>query len=96
MPIELLNERLLTIEWELRELPDVSQTERGSLAAAQHVGRGRPAGGRADRRADGEGASCTTVSWPLGAERLVDAGSLRAHLGGGTLTEGRVSRVSSW
>ena len=42
-----------------------------------------------------EGASCTTVSWPLGAERLVDAGPLRHPASAAARSPRRSHRVSS-
>jgi mycolipanoate synthase len=84
----LLNERLLTIEWEQREPADVARSEAGSwLLLNTSDGADGLAAGLTDALT-AEGASCTTVSWPLGADGLADAGSLRSHLGSGTLTQG--------
>ena len=83
----MLNERLLTIEWEQRELADVARSEAGSwLLLSTSVGAAGAAG--LTDALTAEGASCTTVPWPLGADGLADAGSLRSHLGSGTLTQG--------
>ncbi len=89
----LLNERLLTIEWELRDLPDVAKTGAGAWLLLNTSDAADPLAAGLTDALTAEGASCTTVSWPLGAERLVDAGPLRTHLGGGTLTEGGLKGV---
>jgi polyketide synthase 3/4 len=89
----LLNERLLTIEWEPRDLPDVAKTGAGAWLLLNTSDAADPLATGLTDALTAEGASCTTVSWPLGAERLVDAGPLRSQLGGGTLTEGGLKGV---
>ena len=78
----VLNERLLTIEWEPRELPEVSQAEPGSwllLSACD----ADPLTAQLDEALNSAGAQCTTVSLPLGP---VDAAQLRSLLSGSGLT----------
>ena len=91
----LLNERLLTIEWELRDLPDVSKTGAGAWLLLNTSDAADPLATGLTDALTAEGASCTTVSWPLGAERLVDAGPLRDPPRRRHAHRGRVSRVSS-
>jgi polyketide synthase 3/4 len=76
----VLNERLLTIEWERREPPDTSDVEAGSWLllcisdAAEKL---------ATELADAlivNGAQCTTLSWPRDAEQLTDAAQLGRSL----------------
>ena len=77
----LLSERLLTIEWEPRDLPDGSHAEPGSwllLGAAadsltSHLGEALNA----------DGAHCTTVPLPHGQWGPGDVAALRALLSGG-------------
>lgn len=79
----MLNERLLTIEWEPAELPDGSTTDSASWLV---LGTSEPAdpftAGLVDAL-NADGAQCTTVSWPLGADHADGTSSLAAHLGGG-------------
>ena len=75
----MLNERLLTIEWEQRELPDASAGRRGILAAAQHVRRGDGAGDVGGRCADRRGRGVHDVSWPMAGDQLVAPTAARPH-----------------
>lgn len=78
----MLNERLLTIEWEPAELPESTQSDPGSwllLSASASVGAVTSA--LADALAV-DGALCTTMSWPLGTDHLSESSPLRAHLNG--------------
>ena len=86
----VLNERLLTIEWDKRELPDASEGDAGSWLL---LSTSDAATALATSVADAltvEGAECTIVSWPMAGDQLVGAEggaatSLRSHLGGGNL-----------
>ncbi|MGO9693042.1 MAG: sulfolipid-1 biosynthesis phthioceranic/hydroxyphthioceranic acid synthase [Mycobacterium sp.] len=75
----LLNERLLTIEWEHRELPEVTHGEPGSwlLLSACDVTDALPA--QLGAALNSIGAQCMTVSWPLGP---MDVAQLRSLLSG--------------
>ncbi len=80
----LLNERLLTIEWEPRELPAATGSEPGSwllLSASDDGsdGRDRLTAQLADIL-NSDGAQCNTTSLPLGS---VDTERLRSLLSGG-------------
>ncbi len=80
----LLNERLLTIEWEPRELPGATQSEPGSwlLLSASDAGsdgHDRLTAQLADDL-NSDGAQCNTASLPLGS---VDTEQLRSLLSGG-------------
>jgi mycolipanoate synthase len=82
----MLNERLLTIEWEHRELPDVSQAEEGSWLLLSTSDAASPLTTQLGNALNAEGSHCTTMSWPLGADHLVDAEPLRSLLRGDDLT----------
>lgn len=80
----LLNERLLAIEWEPRELPEAAQTEPGSwlLLSAPDVGSAGhdPLTAQLADVLNSGGAQCVTASLPL---RSVDTERLRSLLSGG-------------
>lgn len=76
----LLNERLLTIEWEPRELPEASRSEPGSWLLLGTSEGGDPLAEQLADILNYDGAQCNTVSIPLGA---VDAARLRPLLTGG-------------
>lgn len=79
----LLSERLLTIEWEPRELPEAAQSGQGSwLVLAAADGHDRLAAHLADALNSG-GAHCTTVPLPVGS---VDTAQLRSLLSGDAQT----------
>ena len=48
----VLNERLLTIEWQQRAVPDVAHADAGNMAADQHLRRCGSTGNQADRCAE--------------------------------------------
>jgi mycolipanoate synthase len=83
-----LNERLFTIEWEQRELPDSSQLDAGSWLLLSTSDAANPLTSNLTDALNVEGAQCTTVSWPLGADPLGDGAPLRSHLVGNKLNEG--------
>ncbi|MCA2242618.1 type I polyketide synthase [Mycobacterium sp. WUMAC-067] len=76
----LLNERLLTIEWEARELPEPAQSGQGSwLVLSASDGHDRLVA-HLDDALNSDGAQCTTVALPVGS---VDTARLRSLLSGG-------------
>lgn len=75
----LLNERLLTIEWEPRELPEPVQSGQGSwLVLGASDGHDRLLA-QLDDALNSDGAQCTTVSLSVGS---VDTAQLRSLLSG--------------
>ncbi|BBZ26251.1 mycolipanoate synthase [Mycolicibacterium madagascariense] len=81
----MLNERLLTIEWEQAQLPDSSRAEPGNWLV---LNASEPTDALATELAEllnDDGAQCTAMSWPLGADHLADTAALRAHLAGDNL-----------
>jgi polyketide synthase 3/4 len=81
----VLNERLLTIEWEQRELPDVSQLDAGSWLLLNTSDAATALTTQLADALNVAGAHCTTMSWSLGADQQVDAAPLRSRLGGNNL-----------
>lgn len=72
----LLNERLLTIEWEPRELPEPAQSGHGSwLVLGAADGHDRLAADLADALTS-DGAQCTTVLLPVGSVNTAQLHSL--------------------
>ncbi|BBY38637.1 polyketide synthase [Mycobacterium mantenii] len=76
----LLNERLLTIDWLPRELPDAAQGEPGSWVLLSASESHDPLTTRLADVLNSDGAHCSTVSVPLGA---ADTAPLRSLLSGG-------------
>ena len=76
----LLNERLLTVEWEPRPLPDPSRGEPGSWLLLSACEVTDPLTARLGGALNSDGAQCTTVPLPLGS---VEATRLRTLLSGG-------------
>ncbi|OBJ19185.1 sulfolipid-1 biosynthesis phthioceranic/hydroxyphthioceranic acid synthase [Mycobacterium colombiense] len=79
----LLNERLLTIDWEPRELPEAAHGESGSWVLLNASDDRDPLPARLAEVLNSDGAQCTTVPVPLGA---VDTAQLRTLLSGGGTT----------
>ncbi|OBI34791.1 sulfolipid-1 biosynthesis phthioceranic/hydroxyphthioceranic acid synthase [Mycobacterium colombiense] len=79
----LLNERLLTIEWEARELPEAAHGEPGSWVLLDASEDHDPLPVRLAEVLNSGGSQCTTVPVPLGA---VDAAQLRTLLSGAGAT----------
>jgi phthioceranic/hydroxyphthioceranic acid synthase len=77
----LLNERLLTIEWQSRKLPEADHAETGRwLLISTSAGADAAAAALADALKAHE-AQCATVSWPLNGDHGAAAEALRAQLG---------------
>ncbi|WP_156765883.1 SDR family NAD(P)-dependent oxidoreductase, partial [Mycobacterium sp. E342] len=75
----LLNERLLTIEWEPRQLPDPPGGEPGSWLLLSACDVADPVTAQLGEALNCDGAQCATVSLPLGS---VESARLRALLSG--------------
>ncbi|SPM35482.1 polyketide synthase [Mycobacterium rhizamassiliense] len=77
----LMNERLFTIEWEPRELPEATQFEPGSwllLGASEDDS----LTARLAETLNSDGAQCTTAPLPIGPLESADTATLRALLDG--------------
>jgi len=79
----MLNERLLTIEWQPRELPEVSQAGPGSWLLLSTCDVLDPLTAQLGEALNSVGAHCTPVPLPLGP---VDTAQLRSLLDGSGLT----------
>ena len=79
----VLNERLLTIEWQSRKLPETDQAESGPwLLISTSTGADAPATALAEALTQRE-AQCATVSWPVQGDHEAAGAALRAQLGAG-------------
>jgi phthioceranic/hydroxyphthioceranic acid synthase len=82
----VLNERLLTIEWQPRKLPETEHAESGPwLLISTSTGADAVATALTDALKAHE-AQCATVSWPLQGDHEAAAAALRAQLGAGAST----------
>jgi polyketide synthase 3/4 len=77
----LLNERLFTIEWEQRELPEISQIDAGSWLLLSDSGTD-PLTVRLGEALNSDGAQCITAPLPLGQLDSQDGATLRSLLSG--------------
>jgi polyketide synthase 5 len=78
----LMNERLLTIEWQQRALPEADFTEAGKWLL---ISTSATADVAATKLADAlklQGAECTAMCWSQHADHVATALALRSHLGG--------------
>ena len=89
----VLNERLLTIEWEQRELPDDAQADASSWLLLSTADVPDALTAELSRELTTAGAPCTAVAWPLGASHPVDARALESYFGASGLTEAGPSGV---
>jgi polyketide synthase 5 len=82
----VLAERLLTIEWRQRELPELDHTDAGSwLLIGTTSTADVVASTLADALKDHE-VHCTTMSWPQQADHISNVEQLGNHLGAGGFT----------
>ena len=82
----VLNERLLTIEWQQRALPDVDQA---GLRTCLLISTSAAADAMAPRLTDAlkaGGAGCASMTWPQHSDHRANAGLLAGHLGARDLT----------
>ena len=80
----LLNERLLTIEWQQRELPEPTETDTGNwLLISTSAGADVTATALTDALKV-EGAQTTNMVWPQQADHSANAQQIAEHLGGGS------------
>jgi len=80
----MMGERLLTVEWQQRELPDVA-AETGTWLLVSTSDNGLMATTLTDAFKLHE-AECTTLSWPLHADHPAKAAHLRDLIAGGSFT----------
>ncbi|MGA7467505.1 sulfolipid-1 biosynthesis phthioceranic/hydroxyphthioceranic acid synthase [Mycobacterium sp.] len=76
----VLNERLLTIEWEQRTLPDVDRVGPGTCLLISTCTTADVMATRLTDALKAEGAGCATMTWPQHSDHQANAELLNAHL----------------
>jgi polyketide synthase 3/4 len=84
----MLNERLLTIEWEAAELPGAAQHDPGSWLLLSASASADPVAAALADALTSDGAHCTAIRSPRGADDSRENLSLRAHLNGESAVDG--------
>jgi phthioceranic/hydroxyphthioceranic acid synthase len=79
----VLNERLLTIEWQARKLPETDQAESGPWLLISTSTAADAAATALTEALTLREAQCATVSWPVQGNHQAGAEALRAQLGAG-------------
>ncbi len=82
----VLGERLLTIEWQERTLPDVDQVGPGSWLLVSTSTTADVVATRLTDALKSEGAACTTMTWPQHSDHQANAELLGSHLGGDAIS----------
>jgi polyketide synthase 5 len=81
----VLGERLLTIEWQQRDLPETSQADPGSWLLITTSATADAAASKLTDALKLSGAQCTSMFWPRPGEGLPDVSQLRDYLGSNVL-----------
>ncbi|VEG38859.1 phthioceranic/hydroxyphthioceranic acid synthase [Mycolicibacterium flavescens] len=81
----ILADRLLTIEWQPRTLPEVEYAEAGNWLLVSTTNTDQVATNLADILKT-HGAQCTAMCWPRNADHTSSAEELRSQLRGGSFT----------
>jgi phthioceranic/hydroxyphthioceranic acid synthase len=79
----VLNERLLTVEWQLRQLPEPDKGGAGKWLLISTCTTADVVATTATDALKLHGAECTSMCWPQHADHLAIAGQLRNQLAGG-------------
>jgi polyketide synthase 5 len=82
----VLGERLLSIEWRHRELPEVQRAEAGSWLLISTTATADVVASTLTDTLKNRGAHCTTMCWPPHADDTSNAHQLAEHLRGGAFT----------
>ncbi|OBK77432.1 type I polyketide synthase [Mycobacterium sp. 1164985.4] len=82
----VLAERLLTIEWRQRELPEVEYAEAGSWLLISTTDTADVVATRLTDALKNQGGQCTTMYWPQHADVTSSAEQLESQLRGGAVT----------
>jgi polyketide synthase 5 len=69
----VLGERLMTIEWQRRELPEPTHIEPGTWAVISTSASPDPIATTLTEALNGQGAQCITLQWPLDADHATHA-----------------------
>ncbi len=82
----VLSERLLTIEWQQRQLPEPSHVDAGSWLLISTTATADLVGATLTDTLKNQGAQCSTMCWPPNADHASNAGHLAEQLGSGKIT----------
>ena len=82
----VLAERLLTIEWRQRELPEVDHADAGTWLLISTTATADVVATTLTDALKSHGAQCTTMCWPPHADHTSDAEQLASHLRAGEFT----------
>jgi polyketide synthase 5 len=82
----LLNERLLSIEWRQRELPEADHADAGSWLLVSTTGTADVVATALTDALKNRGAHCTTMCWPLHADHAANTQQLGNQLRAGGFT----------
>ncbi len=82
----LLNERLLTVEWQQQALPEEDHAEAGTWLLVSTSTAADVVATKLTDTLKLHGAECTTMCWPQQADHPANAEVLRGGLGGGGVT----------
>ncbi|HZE17967.1 MAG TPA: polyketide synthase dehydratase domain-containing protein, partial [Mycobacterium sp.] len=82
----VLNERLLTIEWQQRALPEVDHADAGTWLLINTSDNGDLLATRLTDALKLDGARCTNMCWPQHSDHQANAELLGSHLGAGEFT----------
>ena len=82
----MLGERLLTIEWQQRPLPEPSHVDAGAWLLISTTATADLIGSALTDTLKNQGAQCSTMCWPPNADHTANAGQLAEHLRSGKVT----------
>jgi polyketide synthase 5 len=77
---KILAERLLTVEWRHRELPEVDQAEAGNWLLVTTTDTADVVATTLTDTLKTHGAQCTTLCWPMHADHVATVEELKKHL----------------
>lgn len=83
---QVLSERLLTVEWRQRDLPEVEYAEAGSWLLINASDGPDPAAEELSKILKDRGAQCTTMNWPNQPDDSLTCAQLGNHLRDGRFT----------
>ena len=81
----VLNDRLLTIEWERQDLPEVSHADPGAWLLISTSTTADVVASELSDTLKLSGAQCTSISWPQRGEHVLNAARLRDYLANNVL-----------
>ncbi|WP_445166398.1 sulfolipid-1 biosynthesis phthioceranic/hydroxyphthioceranic acid synthase [Mycolicibacterium sp. Dal123E01] len=82
----MLRDRLLTIDWLQRQLPEAPHVDAGSWLLISTTATADPLGTTLTESLKDQGAQCITVCWPPNADHIANAGHLAEQLRSGKFT----------